>query len=415
MSLTTAEMAVAGGAAFVVLVVLFVVWRSRRALTRRLLAVVTRLERAGAAHESGRGLEGMLHRLEKAADDAVTRVSEADAEVQRMAASLERVADGVVVWDDHGKVVFQNGVVGKLAGPEQGEALTKQSLVDLREAALAGETRTQGIDLFGPPARTLMVTAAPLDDGWRTVGAVAVIHDVTDRRRLEQVRRDFVANVSHELKTPVGALALLAGTLATEEDVVIARRLAVRMKDEAERCGAVIDELLDLGRVEAEERPVREPAPIGLLIGQALQKVRASADRAGVRIEVADQGPEVDVMGDRRQLVTAIGHLIDNAVKYSKPGGVVRLDAAADGDWVSVLVRDEGLGIPARETERVFERFYRGEAARARTSGTGLGLSIVRHVASAHGGSVDVESTEGEGSVFTLRLPAAAQAIRWSA
>ena len=415
MSLTTADMAVAGGAAIVVLVVLFLVWRSRRALARRLTAVVTRLERPGAAHDSGRGLEGMLHRLEKAADDAVTRVTEADAGVQRMAASLERVADGVVVWDEHGKVVFQNGVVGTLAGPEQGEALTKQSLVDLREAALVGETRTQGIDLFGPPARTLMVTAAPLDDGWRTVGAVAVIHDVTDRRRLEQVRRDFVANVSHELKTPVGALALLAGNLATEEDVVIARRLAVRMKDEAERCAAVIDELLDLGRVEAEERPVREPAPIGLLIGQALQKVRAAADRAGVRIEVADQGPEVDVMGDRRQLVTAIGHLLDNAVKYSKPGGAVRLDAAVDGDWVSVLVRDEGLGIPAREADRVFERFYRGEAARSRTSGTGLGLSIVRHVASAHGGSVEVESTEGEGSLFTLRLPAAAQAIRWSA
>ena len=415
MSLTTAEAAVAGGAAFVVLVVLFLVWRSRRALNRRLTSVVTRMERLGADISSGRGLEGMLHRLEKAADDAVTRVSEADAEVQRMAASLERVADGVVVWDDHGKVVFQNGVVAQLAGPEQGEALTKQSLVALRDAALAGETRTQGIDLFGPPARTLVVTAAPLDDGWRTVGAVAVIHDVTDRRRLEQVRRDFVANVSHELKTPVGALALVAGQLSTEEDVVIARRLAVRMKDEAERCAAVIDELLDLGRVEAEERPVREPVPIGVLIAQALQRVRSASDHAGVRIDIAEHGPVVDVMGDRRQLVTAIGHLLDNAVKYSRPGGVVHLSAAAEGDWVSVFVRDQGMGIAPRELDRVFERFYRGESARQRTSGTGLGLSIVRHVAAGHGGSVDVESTEGEGSLFTLRLPAAAQAIRWSA
>ncbi|MDQ1439129.1 MAG: two-component system, OmpR family, sensor histidine kinase SenX3 [Acidimicrobiaceae bacterium] len=421
MSLTVTDQAIAGGAALVVLVTMFLVWRSRRALNRRLSAVVTRLERpAGAAGDGGgvdhgRGMERLLHRLERSADDAVTRVTEADAAVQRMTASLERVSDGVVVWDDHGHVVFQNGMAAALAGPEQGQALARQSLLDLRDAALAGEARTQGLDLFGPPMRTLVVTAAPLDDGWRTVGAVAVIHDVTDRRKLEQVRRDFVANVSYELKTPVGALALLAGSLAAEEDVVIARRLAVRMKEEAEGVGAVIDQLLDLGRVEAEERPVREPVPVGAMVAQALERVRAQAQRAGVRIEVADTGPQVDVMGDRRQLVTALGHLLDNAVKFSPAGGAVRLDAASEDEWVSVVVRDAGIGIAPRELDRVFERFYRGEAARQRTSGTGLGLSIVRHVASAHGGSVDVESTEGQGSVFTLRLPAAAHAVRWSA
>lgn len=393
--------------------VFFMVWRSRRSLTRRLTAVVTRLERPdsmlGADH--GRGLERLLHRLERAADDNVSRMSEADAAVQRMAAALERVADGVVVWDEHGKVVFQNALAAGLAG----EPLTRQALVDLRDAAVGGESRTQGLDLFGPPARTLVVTATPLDDGWRTVGAVAVVQDVSDRRRLEQVRRDFVANVSHELKTPIGALALLAETLASEGDGEVARRLASRMREEAERVSAIVDELLDLGRVEAEERPVREPVPIGLVVGTALDRVRRAAEQAGVRVEVAETGPTVDVMGDRRQLIAAVGHLLDNAVKYSAAGGAVRVSAEADGDWVSVVIADAGIGIPAREVERVFERFYRGDAARQRTSGTGLGLAIVRHVAAGHGGSVQVESIEGEGSVFTLRLPAAAQAVRWSA
>jgi len=416
MGLTTAEQVAAGVAAAVVLLSLLVVfftWRSRRSVSRRITSVVTRLERPDATHanDHGRGIERLLNRLERAADDAVSRVSEAEAGVQRMAGGLERVHDGVVIWDDHGKLVFQNGVVADLGG----EALTKQSLVELRDAALAGESRTQGIDLFGPPARTLVVTAAPLDDGWRTVGALAVIQDVSDRRRLEQVRRDFVANVSHELRTPVGALALLAGTLAGEEDVAIARRLAERMKEEAERVAAVVDELLDLGRVEAEERPVREPVGLGVVLGQALDKVRPAAARAGVRIEVPAEGPEVEVMGDRRQLVTAFGHLLDNAVKYSPASGVVSVGAAVEGDWVVVTVKDAGIGIPARDVDRVFERFYRGEAARQRASGSGLGLSIVRHVASGHGGSVEVASTEGEGSTFTLRLPAAAHAVRWSA
>jgi two-component system sensor histidine kinase SenX3 len=417
MGLTTAEQAVAGGALFVVLVILFFVWRSRRSLARRLNSVVTRLERPGTPAESGRGLERLLNRLERAADDAVSRVTEADAGIRRMAATLEKVGDGVVVWDDQGKVVFQNSLVAALAGPDDGEPLARHALRDLRNAALAGESRTHGIDLFGPPARTLVVSAAPLDDGWRTVGAVAIVQDVSDRRRLEQVRRDFVANVSHELKTPIGALALLAETLSTEEDTVIARRLAVRMREEAERVSAIVDELLDLGRVEAEERPVREPVPVGLVIGSALDRVRGLAERMGVRVEVGDTGPSVEVMGDRRQLVAAVGHLLDNAVKYSSPGATVRVSAEVGegGDWVSLVVTDAGIGIPAREVDRVFERFYRGDVARQRSSGTGLGLAIVRHVASGHGGSVDLTSTEGEGSVFTLRLPAAAQAIRWSA
>jgi two-component system sensor histidine kinase SenX3 len=352
--------------------------------------------------------------LERAADDNVLRVSESDAAVQRMTASLERVGDGVVVWDDHGKVVLRNGAAAA-ASAGDGAELVEAALNDLRDAALAGQSKTEGLELFGPPTRSLVVSAAPLDTGWRTVGAVAIVHDVSDRRRLEAVRRDFVANVSHELKTPVAALALLAGTLSTEEDAAIAKRLAVRMRDEAERVAAIVDELLSLGRAEADERPVREPVPIGLAVAQALERVRGAAARAGVRIEVAEGGPQVSVMADRAQLVAAIGHLLDNAVKYSSRGGVVSLSAGVEDGFVSVVVRDRGIGIAARDQERVFERFYRTEAGRRHASGTGLGLSIVRHVAGGHGGTVTVSSAEGEGAAFTLRLPVAAEAARFPA
>ena len=418
MSLTSTEQAVAGAAGAVVAVLFLIVfvwvWRSRRALNRRLTTVVTRLEGpdGGASADHGRGVERMLHRLEKAADDNVLRLSEADAAVQRAVASLERVEDGVVVWDDHGMVVLRNAAAAAALDVGDGAALVDQTLSDLRDAALAGETRTEGLELFGPPARTLIVSCAPLDDGWRTVGAVAVVHDVSERRRVEAMRRDFVANVGLELKTPIAALALLATTLSAEEDTVIARRLAVRMRNEAARVGSVLDELLDLGRVEAAERPVREPVPVGAVVAAALERVRPAATLAGVQVDVAEVGPQVSVMGDRSQLASAVGHLLDNAVKYSPRGGVVGVSAEADGAFVSVVVRDQGIGISARDVDRVFERFYRTESGRRHAAGTGLGLSIVRHVADSHGGSVDVASEEGKGSVFTLRLPVASQAVR---
>ena len=160
---------------------------------------------------------------------------------------------------------------------------------------------------------------------------------------------------------------------------------------------------------------MRVPVPIALVVGQAVERARAAADRAGVALAVAETGPAVDVMGDRAQLVSAVAHLLDNAVKYSKPGGAVEVSAAEEEGWVSVVVRDAGIGIPARDLDRVFERFFRSEAGRRAAAGTGLGLSIVRHVAGAHGGSVAVESVEGQGSTFTLRLPAAVPALRFSA
>jgi two-component system sensor histidine kinase SenX3 len=224
--------------------------------------------------------------------------------------------------------------------------------------------------------------------------------------RLEAVRRDFVANISHELKTPVGALGLLAETIAAEDDPGVTRRLAERMTGEAIRVGRIIDDLLALSRIEAEEHPVRELVAIPDIVEEAVERIRSVADGHGITINAEEVGRRHTVRGDRRQLVSALANLLENACKYSDDGSTVRVASMADGTWVEIAVRDEGIGIPTSDLERVFERFYRVDRARSReTGGTGLGLAIVRHVAGNHRGDVRVESHEGEGSTFTLRLP----------
>jgi two-component system sensor histidine kinase SenX3 len=232
------------------------------------------------------------------------------------------------------------------------------------------------------------------------------VEDVTERRRLESVRRDFVANISHELKTPVGALGLLAETLVTEDDPAVARRLAERMLTEAFRVGRTIDDLLELSRIEADEVASREDVAVRTIVGEAVDRVRGAADQRDIDIQVDPMPDRLGVVGDRRQLVSAIYNLLENAVKYSDPGTSVRVRTSTDGRMVGLSVEDHGIGIPRRDIERVFERFYRVDRARSRdTGGTGLGLAIVRHVANNHHGEVSVESDEGHGSTFTLRLP----------
>jgi len=404
---------------------------SRRALTRRLSAVAARLEGRApgptaspvpddgearssetAAVDARGGAEQALARLERAADEAAFRSAGAAEAADRVAAALQHVGVGVVVWDEHGAEVYRNDAATTLLGTRHGEALAEQLVGRLLAGARQGQPSTEPIDLFGPPRRTLVVAAFPLDDERRTTGAAAVIEDVSGRRRLEAVRRDFVANVSHELKTPVGAIGLLAETLVDERDPVVVRRLSKRMHTESLRLGRTIEDLLDLSRIEAEEAPAREPLPVHLLVAEAAERVRELAGHRRIELEVDEPDHGVTVLGDRRQLVSALHNLLENAVKYSDDESAVELcvgTAPGGAGWLDVVVRDHGIGIPARDLERIFVRFYRVDRARSReTGGTGLGLSIVRHVAANHGGQVLVESREGEGSTFTLRLPASA-------
>jgi two-component system sensor histidine kinase SenX3 len=237
---------------------------------------------------------------------------------------------------------------------------------------------------------------------------MVVVDDISERRRLDAVRRDFVANISHELKTPVAAMSLLAETLAGEDDPEVTRRLAERVQSEAFRVNRTIEDLLALSRIETEEGLERTVVPVAAVIDEAIERTRAAAERADILVGIEVDDPDLALVGDRRQLVSALANLLDNAIKYSDPGTDVTVAAVVRGETIELSVADHGIGIPARDLERVFERFYRVDQARSReTGGTGLGLAIVRHVAVNHHGRVEVRSRTGEGSTFTLRLPAA--------
>jgi two-component system sensor histidine kinase SenX3 len=377
----------------------------RQALEQRLSALASRLGVDAPTEESGTGVEPALHHLELVTDRAAEAVAESSADAIRLRRALDTLPQGVIVCDENGTVVFRNARAVGLMGGRHGDALAAQAVVDLLADAWKQGSANRTLDLYGPPRRTLAVSTQLIDDGRRTLGVIAVIDDVSERRRLEEIRRDFVANVSHELKTPMGALGLLAETLVAEEDPTVAQRLASRIHSEAFRVSRIIDDLLDLSRIEAEEAPPREPVLVNLVMAEAVERVRAAAEQRDVKIHL-EEPPPVTVLGDRRQLVSALYNLLENAVKFSYDGSSVRFTGAVADGQVRLDVEDQGVGIPARDLDRIFERFYRVDQGRSRNSGgTGLGLSIVRHVAANHQGHVEVDSREGEGSTFRLILP----------
>ena len=245
-------------------------------------------------------------------------------------------------------------------------------------------------------------------------GHVALlVEDVTEARRVEAVRRDFVANVSHELKTPVGAMALLAEALQdASHDPEAVRRFAGRVQKEAGRLARLVQELIDLSRLQgADPLPSPTLVPVDQVVAEAVDRTRTTASARGIEI-VRGGERELTVRGSESQLVTAVGNLIENAVHYSAERTRVAVAVRRRDGAVEISVTDQGMGIAEKDLERVFERFYRADPARSRaTGGTGLGLAIVKHVATNHGGEVSVWSVEGSGSTFTLRLPPSAQAV----
>jgi len=253
---------------------------------------------------------------------------------------------------------------------------------------------------------TLAVTArvAPLGDE----GLVLVlVEDRSEARRVDAVRRDFVANVSHELKTPVGALALLAEAVhGASDDPAAVRRFAERMQHEASRLTHLVQEVIDLSRLQSDDPLEKaELLDIDEVIAEALDRCRLAADKKVISL-VSGGERGLRVLGDEAQLATALRNLIDNAVNYSPEHTRVVVGVRRSGELVEISVTDQGIGIPKRDLERIFERFYRVDPARSRaTGGTGLGLSIVKHITANHGGEVSVWSVEGSGSTFTVRLP----------
>lgn len=293
----------------------------------------------------------------------------------------------------------------------RGDRVVHAELHDmLARVARDGEIREAELELpggaLGRGTVLLEVRVAPL--GARHLLLLA--EDRTEARRVDAVRRDFMVNASHELKTPVGALALLAETVAeAADDPEAVRRFAARMKVEADRLGVLVHDILQLSRAQVGESPEDFVAvDVQALVGEAVDRARTSAAARDITIEVG--GDPAAVLGDHDLLVTVVRNLLDNAVAYSEAGTRIGVGTTVreEEGIVEIAVVDQGIGIPAEALSRLFERFYRVDPARSRdTGGTGLGLSIVKHVVADHGGEVTVWSEPGRGSTFTVRLPLA--------
>ena len=324
--------------------------------------------------------------------------------LERFRAVTDHLELGVVVWDGTGDEVHRNPVADAMFAARDGQVLVAAAVEELRDDALAGRPVRREVELFGPPAASFVVVAIPFPS--EVGGAMAVVEDRSPQRRTETVRRDFVANISHELKTPIGALGLLAETVRDEEDPDVVRRLADRMVTESERIARTIDDLLELSSIELGGDADFGDSDARSVLGEAVSRLGPAPAQAGVDVRV-DAPAELVVHGDRRQLVSAVVNLLDNAVKYShEDSEVVVAAAGSDDGTVRITVADSGVGVPRRDLDRIFERFYRVDRARSRrTGGTGLGLAIVKRLVEAHQGSISIQDNEPQGTQFVVRIP----------
>jgi two-component system phosphate regulon sensor histidine kinase PhoR len=345
------------------------------------------------------------------------RLDELTEERDRAGQIVDALDDGVLLLDGAGRLLVANPAARSWFGLPDAlrpglpakRVLGVPQVTALAEQAAATRAPVAGsCTLVFPEPRTLAMRAFPLADRGPTGRIVVTVTDITQRHRLEVLRRDFVANASHELKTPVAAVRALAETLLTAlpDDPEAGRRFAERIGREAERLEVLARDLLDLSRVERGTLDV-EPVDLVGLAKEVADGYTDLAEERRVRLHTELQ-PQLSLRGDRAQLGLLVSNLLDNALRHTPAKGTVRVRLEATEGRAVIQVADTGEGIPAGELSRVFERFYRVDKARARqTGGTGLGLAIVRHVAEAHGGTVRVDSELGRGSSFTVSLPLA--------
>ncbi|MEC9394387.1 MAG: ATP-binding protein [Actinomycetota bacterium] len=326
------------------------------------------------------------------------------------AEALDLLPTGIVLADVSGRMVRRNAAADALVDSWEDGVLGRRIAERLADAVRpgAGPTREQ-VRVPGHEPRVFEVSVRPVAAVTAATGgssgAVALFEDVTERLRVEAVRRDFVANVSHELKTPVGAISLLAEALEGERDPEVVERLTGRIGTEARRVSDLVEDLLDLRAIE-EDSGVSSSVDLGTVASEVVDRVEPMAQRLGVAVEADLPTSDVRVDGVRTQLLSLVRNLVENGVKYSDEGGRVQVHVSKANGRALVRVSDDGVGIPASDHDRVFERFYRVDRARNRdTGGSGLGLSIVRNVVQGHGGTVDLESREGGGTTVTVRLP----------
>lgn len=328
-------------------------------------------------------------------------------EVERDSEStiLASMEEGVLLFgpDGHTRLANQAAELHLGGRPSSIDALLPLGLQRIVRRAAEDRATIVTEAETGAPSRVLRGFAAPTEEG----SVVLVIRDITETRRLDQVRRDFVANASHELKTPAASIQAAAETILTAagENPSVIPRFAAQLEREAARLSRIVSDLLDLSRLESGSA-LDESVALDAIVRDEGERFEEPAAEAGVGLSVRAGGiPRV--RGSSRDLALLVRNLVDNAIRYTRPGGQVEVDLTADDGEVVLAIVDTGFGIPSRDLPRIFERFYRVDRARSReTGGTGLGLSIVKHVAENHGGRVVVTSELGQGTRFEVRLPA---------
>jgi two-component system phosphate regulon sensor histidine kinase PhoR len=413
------ELAVGGTALLALAVVLAI--STTRALSRALSGLLRSVERLARIALPGwrwtgtDDLDGLAAELNVMAPRLRDRLEELTEDRDRAGQVLDALDDGILLLDGAGRLLVANPTARAWFGlpDDLRPGLPLRRVVSVRQIAeLAEEATIKRAPVSGtvtvvlPEHRTLTLRAFPLADRGPTGRTVVTLSDITQRRRLEVLRRDFVANASHELKTPVAALRALAETLesALPDDPEAASGFVVRIGREAQRLDALVRDLLDLSRVERGALDI-EPVDMVGLVKELAESYADRAEERRIRLRT-ELLPGSRLRGDRAQLGLMLSNLVDNALRYTAPRGIVRIRLESLEHKVILQVADTGEGIPASELPRIFERFYRVDKARARrTGGTGLGLAIVRHVAESHGGTVTVESKVGKGSTFTITLP----------
>jgi two-component system phosphate regulon sensor histidine kinase PhoR len=406
---------VVAGTAVAALMGVVAVWLVARGLTRPLRRMTAEVAQMSEGDLSARVtadeteelalLAGTLNHLATELGARIDQAQRGRRELEQILAAME---EGVLLVNARGEVRHANPAIERMLGtiPETLRSLTPPVLQALVEDCwIWGRPRQREMET-GVPVRILQAAALPLG---AAEGVLLVLRDVTATRRVEAIRRDFVADASHELKTPAASIHAAAETMerALQDDPVAAARFAAQLRQEAGRLARIVSDLLDLSRLESEQ-PDLVPVRLDLVANEEVRRLEPVAQDAGVEVRLS--ATPVTVSGSAKDLSLLLGNLLENAVRHTPRGGSVRVEVGTKERSAMVTVSDTGIGIPSRDLPRVFERFYRVDRDRSRaTGGTGLGLSIARHVAQQHGGRIDAESELGRGSTFRVTLPAGAR------
>ncbi len=322
-------------------------------------------------------------------------------QLERFMDALDLLPIGIVIVDLKLNRRVRNNAAAAMTGVRYVDILVDQAVDAMIDEIKVAKSGNRILEAVAGTTRYFKISGQAMDDQ----RGIVTVEDITEKSRIDTVQTDFVANLSHELKTPIGAVAALADSLNGETETEVVWRLAERIVTESHRMSRIVDDLLDLSRVEFGGTEEWTDIDLATVLVEVVSTNQHAAKRQGLGLSLTGSA-ELLVRGDRSQLVSVFSNLVDNAIKYSEIAGVVNVSSTIKGDEIMVSVTDHGIGIAERDQKRIFERFYRVDKARSRaTGGTGLGLSIVRHIVLEHGGAIDVRSEEGVGSTFTVRLP----------